>query len=250
MTPGLQCAEHLVVAHGDAVAAERIHHVDEHRVTDDADLEALEVGKGLDRPLGIVDAAGAGIHPAQADEPGLGIIGDGIEQLLADRAVDHLLHMRGVSEQERQVDDVERIDHRAKRADADPRHCERADLGLLDRLLLAAELHGGKHLHGEPPVGRLVELLAKVFHRDDGGIAGRMDIRGLEHELLLRAASARQAGDCGSAQGAEHHCSSLHGSSRSTLRRHFSWRRHFVGSSRPFSMRQKTKLVDAAAPAC
>ena len=62
---GLQRVEHLVVAHRDAVAAERVHHVDEHRVAHDAELHALEVGDGLDRLLGVVEAARAGIHPAQ-----------------------------------------------------------------------------------------------------------------------------------------------------------------------------------------
>jgi hypothetical protein len=41
----LQSAEHLIVIHGDTVAAERIHHVDEHRIADDTNLEALEIGE-------------------------------------------------------------------------------------------------------------------------------------------------------------------------------------------------------------
>ncbi len=52
------------------------------------------------------------------------------------------------------------------------RAMERADLRLLDRLFLAAELHRGEHLHGEPAVGRGVELLAEVFDRDHRRVAG------------------------------------------------------------------------------
>ena len=79
-------------------------------------------------------------------------VGDLVEQLLADRAVDHLLHVRGVAEQEGQVEHVEVVDHRAERADADARELDGADLRLLDRFLLAAELHGGIHLHVSRPL--------------------------------------------------------------------------------------------------
>jgi len=110
---------------------------------------------------------------------------------LADRAVDHLLHVRGVAEQERQIEYVEIVDHRPDRADADAGKLDGADLRLLDRFLFAAKLHGGVHLHAEPAVRRLFELLAEIFDGDDSRIAGRMDVRGFE----LRFASAR-AGLC------------------------------------------------------
>src|SRR6516162_2563403 len=67
---GLQRAEHLVVAHRDAIGAERVRHVDEHRIADDANLQALQIGDRFDRMLGVVEAARAGIHPAQSDEAG------------------------------------------------------------------------------------------------------------------------------------------------------------------------------------
>jgi len=111
---GLQRADHLVVAHGDAVGAERIGHVDEHRIADDSHFEALEIGDAFDRMLGVVETPRARIHPGEADEPGLVIGGDFVEELLADRAVDHLLHVRGVAEQERQIEYVEIVDHRAR----------------------------------------------------------------------------------------------------------------------------------------
>ena len=60
---GLQRGEHLVVAERHAVGAHRIRHVDEHRVAHHADLLALEVGQVLDRLLGVVEIARAGIHP-------------------------------------------------------------------------------------------------------------------------------------------------------------------------------------------
>ena len=38
----------------------------------------------------------------------------------------------------------------------------------------------GIHLHAEPAVGRRFEFLAEIFDRDDGRIAGRMNVRRLE----------------------------------------------------------------------
>src|SRR5881394_2899599 len=56
---GLQRAEYLVVTHRDAVRAKRVRHVDEDRIADDADLEPLQIGDALDRPLRVVKAARA-----------------------------------------------------------------------------------------------------------------------------------------------------------------------------------------------
>ncbi len=129
---------------------------------------------------------GFGIHPGERDEPGIAVAGHLVEQFLTDRAVYHLLHVRGIAEQKRQVENVEIIDHGPERADADARDLDGADLGLLDRLLFAAKLHRGEHLHAQPAIGRLFELLAEVLHRHHGWISGRMHVRRLEDELLLR----------------------------------------------------------------
>ncbi len=68
-----------------------------------------------------------------------------------------------------------------ERAGADAQHLDGADLGLLDGLLLAAELGGGIHLDREPAVGGGGELLAEALGRRDGRIAGRLHVGGLEH---------------------------------------------------------------------
>ena len=57
--------------------------------------------------------------------------------------------------------------------------------GLLDHLLLAAELHRRVHLDAEAAAARRFEFSAHRHDRLDGGIAERMHIGGLEHELLL-----------------------------------------------------------------
>jgi hypothetical protein len=83
-----------------------------------------------------------------------------------------------------------------------------ADLGLLDRLLFAAQLHRGIHLDAEAATGRLFEFLAHVFDRNHGGIACRMNVGGLEHHFLLRCGRstgerARNGQDRGSEDGGE-----------------------------------------------
>ena len=51
-----------------------------------------------DRMLAVVDVAGAGIHPGEADQPGVRIVGDLLEQRVPDLAVDHLVHVIDVAE--------------------------------------------------------------------------------------------------------------------------------------------------------
>jgi hypothetical protein len=54
---GPQRAEYLIVAHGDAVGAQRIGHINEYRVADDPNLEALDVGDAFDWMLGVIETA-------------------------------------------------------------------------------------------------------------------------------------------------------------------------------------------------
>src|SRR4051812_46890352 len=72
--------------------------VHEHRVAHHPDLEALEILDLLDRLLRVVDVARPGVHPAQADKPGRRVVGELLQQLLADFSVYHLFHVRGVAE--------------------------------------------------------------------------------------------------------------------------------------------------------
>ncbi len=58
-------------------------------------------------------------------------------------------------------------------ADGDAGDLQSADLGLLDGFLLAAKLHGRKHLDGEPAAGGGIQLLAHADHGFDRGIAER-----------------------------------------------------------------------------
>jgi len=122
---------------------------------------------------------------AERDQTRLRIGADFFQQFIADRAVDHLPHVRLVAEDERHVEDVQLVDHRPERADRDARDLQRADLRLLDHLLLAAELHLRIHLQREAAVGRFLELVAHAHDRLDRGIAQRMHVGSLDDHLLL-----------------------------------------------------------------
>ena len=110
--------------------------------------------------------------------------------------------MLGVAEHKRQVEDVDVVDNRANGSNGDPGHLQRAELGLLDHLLLAAKLHRREHLDRKPSVGGGFQLLAHAHHGFHGGIAERVDVGGLDHHFGLgqrgvHAARCRQRNRCG-----------------------------------------------------
>ena len=87
----LQGAIELVEAHRHAVAAHRVHGIDEDGVAHHADLHALEIGGFGDR-LVRVHVAGASVHPTESDEARLARRHPP-EQVLPDRAVDNVAHV-------------------------------------------------------------------------------------------------------------------------------------------------------------
>src|SRR5262249_10655182 len=126
------------------------------------------------------------IHPTKTHKPRFLIVCDFVEQLLPNRSINHLLHMRRVAEEERQAEYVQLIDGRAESADADACELDGANLRLLDGLFFSTELHGWEHLDADAAVGRLLQFLAEVFHRNDSRITGRVDVRSLQFKLGLR----------------------------------------------------------------
>ncbi len=117
-----------------------------------------------------------------------------LQQFIADRAIDHLLHVGVIAKHEGQIEHVELGNKRAHRPDAGARDGKRPDLGLLDHLLFAAELHRRVHLDADPPASRRLELLAHGHDRLDRGVAERMHIGRLEDELRLRRCRPDQIG--------------------------------------------------------
>ena len=158
---------------------------------------ALQVGRRAHRLLG-VEAARAAVHPAQRHQPGRAGA-DLVQQLLADRAVDDLAHVRLVAEDEGHVEHVHVRHHRADHAQRNARDLDRAELHLLDHFLLAAEHAAREHLQLDAALRARFELLAHVLHRDDGRVAGRVGVGSLEREGLRLGAEGeggRQGGEC------------------------------------------------------
>ena len=119
--------------------------------------------------------------------PACRIVGDLVEQFLADRAVDHLLHMRGVAEQERQVEDVEIVDHRPERADADARELRwRRPAPARSPPSRRRAASTGYICTLSRPLVAASSFLPMFSTATDRRIAVRVHVGCLQHELLLR----------------------------------------------------------------
>jgi hypothetical protein len=117
---------------------------------------------------------------------------DLVEQLLADRAVDHGTHVRDVAEDERHVEHVDIGHHRANRSERRAQHLDRADLGLLDHGLLIAEHAAWKELELDAAVGGGIDLLAHALDCGHGGITGGVHIGSLDDGLRANQSRTRK----------------------------------------------------------
>ena len=122
----------------------------------------------------------SGVEPAESDQVRGWMIADPVEQLPSDRAIQHAPRMRRVTKQEWQIEHVQIVDHVPQGPDADTRDGQRAELCLLDFLLLATELHRRVEPHREATARGVGEFLTHVFKRDDTGVAQGMRIGGLQ----------------------------------------------------------------------
>ena len=86
-------AAHMEKVIDGGIGDEMLKKLSEHGIAHHADLETLEVLHRLDGVLAVVDVARPAIHPAQADQARGAVIGELLQQLVADRAVDHLFHV-------------------------------------------------------------------------------------------------------------------------------------------------------------
>ncbi|MND98304.1 hypothetical protein D3C80_906500 [compost metagenome] len=175
---GLQGAEDFPGVHGDAVAAHGVHHVDEQRVALYANLHAFEVFQAAHRLFG-VDAARAAVHPGQGHQVEVGV-GDLVEDLLADLAIDDLAHVLMVAEHERHVEHVHIRHYRADDPQADAGHLHGADLSLFDHFLFRSQHAAGEHLEGNVAIAGLFQLFTHVLLGDHGRVAGRVDFGELD----------------------------------------------------------------------
>src|SRR5207245_2336306 len=129
-----------------------------------------------------------------------------LDEIATERPLHHLCQVPVVAADERQVEDVELVTHRAHGTDRNARELQSTELRLLDHLLLAPELHQGIHLQRDAAAGRGLDLLAHAHDGLDRRIAERMHIGRLPHRLLLgkRIAQGRSCGERCGGTGLEH----------------------------------------------
>jgi hypothetical protein len=125
------------------VRLEGLEGLEEDRIRDHADLDALEILALRDRTLAVRDVAKAEVPERERDEPLLGQLRG---QLLAERAVEHRVGLLVVADDERKVDEAELLDDADQRGGGRRRHL--LDAALQRRLLLhlVAELARGNSL--------------------------------------------------------------------------------------------------------
>ncbi|MEY9135299.1 hypothetical protein ABIE79_006766 [Bradyrhizobium diazoefficiens] len=115
----------------------------------------------------VVDRARPGIVEGEPDET-VGL--EAAKDLAADRPVQHLLHVLDGPEQERHGEHVHRRDEIADQRHIGPVEVDRAGPGLLDGLLLLAELAGMKNLDLVLAAGALGDQRTHVAQRLDGRV--------------------------------------------------------------------------------
>ena len=144
--------------------AERREGLDEQRVLDHAQLQAGEVLGRVDRPAAVGDLTEAVLPEAQPDQPLLRQLG---HQLLAERAVQQRIGLLALVEQERQVDQAERLQPGAadQGRGVGHGHLERAALQRRDHGHVVAERAAGEQLDLDLAAALLLHQLAELLHR-------------------------------------------------------------------------------------
>ncbi len=175
--PGRKPGENLSVGQFDRFGAKRPHHVGHQRRLLHAQPQPPEVGDGADRPDAVVDRARAGIVEGEADKS-VGL--EAVEDFAADRAVQHLVQVRGGAKQERHRQHVHR-----RHEIPDQRHIgtvevDGADAGLLDGLPFLAELARVKYPDLQPSAAVLRDQARHVAQRLDRRIVLGLGIGGAE----------------------------------------------------------------------
>ena len=170
-----QRGQHLPVRQHHRLRAERLHHPDHQIGLLHPDLQALEIRQAADRLRAGIDRARPGIVIGQPDET-VGL--DRRQDVVADRAIDHLVEMVDRAEQERL-----RKDAQGRRIVPDRRHIDAievdgADASLRDGLAFLAELPGMENPDAVTPLGSFRHQFVHVKQGLDGGIALLLDVGG------------------------------------------------------------------------
>ena len=170
---------------------------DVHRVLGGADLQALGVGGSDHRALAVGEVAEALLAPGQRLEA---TRREGLQHVLADRAVEHLA---GVGEVAHQEGDVEHagLRHEVQRgAGRQDGEVDGAELQALDDFALAAERAARELLHLEAAAGAGFERLREGLAARAVVRAGRQRIGHLQRGL---GGGRGREGEAGSREGGE-----------------------------------------------
>ena len=132
----------------------------------DTDFQALGIGDGLDRLLG-VDRARAAVVEGQADKASTLAA---LEDLIAGRAIQGLAHVLDRAEEEGHGGHHGERAHTVHRAHVDAREIQGADLHLVDGFLFLTKRCLVEHLDLVLATAHLLQHLAHVLAGDDGGI--------------------------------------------------------------------------------
>ncbi len=189
---GLDGRIDLAIGHRHGIGAERLHHRHEDVGLHDAELQAGEVGHRVDRTLGIVEGARAAVIEGQADEV---VRREGVEDLLADRAVHDVMHVLDRAEDVGQRRDLGLGDDVVERPEADAVHVDDAELRLLDGVLLFAELRAEVDVEAQAAAGLVLDDLADVLDGLDGRIAVRMGIGRPQGDIARHAGAGQGNAD-------------------------------------------------------
>ncbi len=172
---GAEALGHFLVGYDHRCGAQQLHHLDVRIHLLHPDAQPHQVFAAVDGLVGAVERAGAAVVPAQHDVAGRLEL---LREPVAHRAVQVAEHVRGVAEQEGQVERLQRRHRFRERAHVEFRGVDLAGLEHLHRLGLVAQRGIGEELDPVAALGAGLHLGGEALHRLGDGIAVGMDVPG------------------------------------------------------------------------
>ena len=174
-------AVELAEGHRHRVGLEGLEGLEEDRVGDDADLQAVEVFGPGDGPLAVGDVAKAEVPVAERHQAFLGQAGD---EGLAERAVEQGIGLRERADGERKVDQPELLDDAGQRGRRRGRHLLHAALQCRLLLQLVAQGRGRELLHLQLAAALGRHQLGEALHPETHRVVGVVEVAEADGALL------------------------------------------------------------------
>ena len=173
--PGGKAGQHLAIGQFDRIGAQCLDHVRHQFRLLHANAKSLEIGERTHRAHAVIDRTCAGIVEGEADESERF---EAVQDLVADRAVQHLLHMLDRAEQERHRQHIHRRHEVPDQRDIGAIEIDRTGAGLLDRLLFLAQLARMENADMQSSAAAFLHQAAHIAQRLDGRIVLALGIGG------------------------------------------------------------------------